>query len=52
VTRFEYEHDNLLLTGKTITEPAGSTRRTCYQYDIYGNQIGVTQPKANLSACQ
>jgi hypothetical protein len=52
VTRYEYEHDNLLLTGMTVTDPAGNIRRTCYQYDIYGNQIGVTQPKANLSACQ
>jgi YD repeat-containing protein len=52
VTRFEYDHDNLLLTGMTVTDPAGSVRRTCYQYDIYGNQIGVTQPKANLGSCQ
>ena len=52
VTRFEYDHDNLLLTGITVSEPAGATRRTCYQYDIYGNQIGVTQPKANMSSCQ
>jgi hypothetical protein len=52
VTRFEYDHDNLLLTGMTVSEPTGATRRTCYQYDIYGNQIGVTQPKANMSSCQ
>jgi hypothetical protein len=52
VTRFEYDHDNLLLTGMTVAEPTGVTRRTCYQYDNYGNQIGVTQPKANMSSCQ
>jgi YD repeat-containing protein len=52
VTRLEYDHDNLLLTGMTVADPAGNVRRTCYQYDIYGNQIGVTQPKANLSSCQ
>jgi YD repeat-containing protein len=52
VTRFEYDHDNLLLTGMTVTDPAGNFRRTCYQYDLYGNQIGVTQPKANMSTCQ
>lgn len=52
VTRFEYNHDNLLMTGMTVTDPGtGETLRTCYQYDIYGNQIGVTKPKANLSAC-
>lgn len=52
VTRFEYDHDNLLMTGMTVTDPSGAVRRTCYQYDIYANRIGVTQPKANLSACQ
>ena len=51
VTRFEYTHDNLLMTGMTVTDPGGTTLRTCYQYDIYGNQIGKTQPKANLSSC-
>jgi hypothetical protein len=52
VTRYEYDHDNLLLTGMTVAEPAGIVRRTCYQYDIYGHQIGVTQPRANSSSCQ
>jgi hypothetical protein len=53
VTRYEYHHDNLLLTGITITDPAtGAVRRTCYQYDRYGNQIGVTQPKAGLASCE
>ena len=52
VTTFEYNHDNLLMTGMTVTDPAtGETLRTCYQYDIYGNQIGVTKPKANLATC-
>lgn len=51
VTRYEYEHDNLLLTGMTVTDPDGNTRRTCYQYDIYGNRIGVTEPKAGLDRC-
>ncbi|MFD1218363.1 RHS repeat domain-containing protein [Microbulbifer celer] len=51
ITRFEYDHDNLLLTGVTVSEPGGPTLRTCYQYDIYGNQIGVTKPKAGLSQC-
>jgi YD repeat-containing protein len=52
VTRFEYDHDNLLLSGMTVTDPGGAVRRTCYEYDIYGNQIGASQPKASLSACQ
>jgi hypothetical protein len=56
VTQYEYNHDNLLLTGMTVTSPStvntpGTTLRTCYQYDIYGNQIGVTEPNANLSSC-
>lgn len=52
VARFEYDHDNLLLTGTTVTDPAtGATRRTCYQYDIYARQIGTTRPRANLSRC-
>ncbi len=52
ITRYEYDHDNLLLTGMTVTDPAtGQMRRTCYQYDIYGNQIGVTQPMAKLASC-
>ncbi|HEY6528609.1 MAG TPA: hypothetical protein VIZ65_07930 [Cellvibrionaceae bacterium] len=55
VTQFEYEHDNLHLTGVTITaaDTAGTlvTKRTCYQYDDYGNRIGETQPKAALSVC-
>ena len=44
-TRFEYDHDNLLPTGMTVTDPEGNTLRTCYRYDKSGNQIGVTQPK-------
>jgi YD repeat-containing protein len=51
ITRYEYEHDNLLLTGVTVTDPQGKTLRTCYQYDIYGNRIGETQPNANLTSC-
>jgi RHS repeat-associated protein len=50
VTRYEYNHNNLLLTGMVVTSPSG-TRRTCYSYDIYGNQIGVTTPNANLASC-
>lgn len=50
VTRYEYQHNNLLLTGMTVTADR-KTLRTCYQYDIYGNRIGETQPKANLSSC-
>ncbi len=55
VTQFEYEHDNLHLTGVTITaaDTAGTliTKRTCYQYDDYGNRIGETQPKAAPNSC-
>ena len=51
ITRYEYEHDNLFLTGMTVTDPQGNTLRTCYQYDEYGNRIGETQPKADLASC-
>ena len=54
VTQFEYNHNNLLMTGKTVTVPSPTgpvTTRTCYRYDIYGNQIGVTTPNANLGSC-
>ena len=51
VTRFEYNHNNLLMTGMTVQEPGGVIRRTCYRYDKYGNQIGVTTPNANLGSC-
>jgi hypothetical protein len=54
VTQFEYNHKNLLLTGKTVTAqtPNGlKTIRSCYEYDIYGNQIGVTTPNANRASC-
>lgn len=50
VTRYEYDSDNLLLTGMTVTADS-KTLRTCFQYDIYGNQIGKTQPKAGLTSC-
>jgi YD repeat-containing protein len=51
VTRYEYEHDNLFLTGMTVTDPQGKTLRTCYEYDDYGNRIGETQPRAKLTSC-
>jgi hypothetical protein len=50
VTAYEYEPKNLLLKSMTVTAPDG-VRRTCYRYDIYGNQIGVTTPNANLGSC-
>jgi hypothetical protein len=52
VTTYEYQHDNLLITGMTVTDPmTGTTLRTCFQYDKYGNQIGKTAPKAGLTQC-
>jgi len=50
VTTYQYESKNLLLKGVTVTAPDG-VRRTCYSYDIYGNQIGVTTPNANMGEC-
>jgi YD repeat-containing protein len=51
VTRFEYNNDNLLLTGMTVTAPNGTTLRSCFQYDRFGNQIGKTTPNANRTSC-
>ena len=51
ITQYEYNHNNLLMTGMTVTAPNEGTLRTCFRYDIYGNQIGRTEPKANLSSC-
>jgi hypothetical protein len=51
VTTYEYNHPNLLMTGMVVTAPGGLVRRTCYRYDDFGNQIGVTTPNANLSSC-
>lgn len=50
VTHFEYEPSNLFLVGVAMTAQ-GETQRTCYRYDVYGNQIGETKPKAGLTSC-
>ncbi len=45
--------NNLLLRGESVTayNHAGfeETRITCYEYNKYGKQIGVTPPKGNIS---
>lgn len=55
ITTFDYGLDsgpnNLFLRGLLVTSQ-GQSRRTCYTYDIYGNKISETSPKANLSSCQ
>ncbi len=47
--------NNLLLRGVAVTatnsQGLRETRRTCYAYDKYGNRIGETLPRANLSSC-
>ncbi len=43
--------NNLLLRGKRVTHPADGSRLTCYEYDIYGNLIGETSPKAGKASC-
>jgi len=42
--------NNLNLRSQTVIAD-GQSRRTCFQYDIYGHQIGETAPKAGLSQC-
>jgi hypothetical protein len=50
VTRYFYNNNNLLLTSVATTASNGKTLRTCYQYDVYGNKLGETQPKG-ASTC-
>ena len=50
VTQYQYDPKNLFRIGMAVTAD-GRTLRTCYQYDKYGNQIGVTEPRADLSTC-
>ena len=54
-TTYEYgkdtEANNLWLTGTVVTSASGESRRTCYEYDMYGNQIGESSPSANLTEC-
>jgi YD repeat-containing protein len=49
VTTYEYNHPNLLMTGMVVRTPEDGVRRTCYTYDKFGNQIGVTTPLGNTS---
>ena len=43
--------NNLWLTEQVVTSTDGSVRRTCYEYDRLGNQIGIIEPNANLDSC-
>ncbi|ACE85926.1 hypothetical protein [Cellvibrio japonicus] len=54
ITRYHYGRsgvaNNLWLRG--IDQIAdGTTRRTCYEYDHYGNQVSEFSPKSNLTEC-
>ena len=42
--------NNLMLRGKTVTSN-GTTYRTCYLYDDWGNKIAETSPRAGLGSC-
>jgi hypothetical protein len=44
-------NNNLLPIGMSVTDPSGAVHLTCYRYDKYGNQIGVTTPNASLGSC-
>jgi hypothetical protein len=54
VTTYDYGPDsgpnNLLLRGKVVTVN-GISLRACYGYDIYGNKISETSPRAGLANC-
>lgn len=42
--------NNLFLRGTAVTA-SGVTRRTCYAYDVNGNKISETSPRAGLASC-
>jgi YD repeat-containing protein len=54
VTTYDYGPDsgpnNLLLRGKVVTS-GGVSLRTCYGYDVQGNKISETSPRAGLTSC-
>jgi YD repeat-containing protein len=54
VKTYEYGPDsapnNLFLKGMDVTAD-GTTQRTCYGYDLYGNKISETKPDAGLTSC-
>jgi YD repeat-containing protein len=54
ITAFDYGPNsgpnNLQLRGKIVTAD-GLSLRTCYTYDIYGNKISETSPRAGLTSC-
>jgi YD repeat-containing protein len=54
VTSYDYGPDsgpnNLLLRGVVVTA-GGESRRTCYSYDVTGNKISETLPRAGLTSC-
>lgn len=55
ITAYDYGPDsgpnNLWLRGIVVTS-GGISRRTCYNYDRFGNRISTTTPRAGLSSCQ
>lgn len=54
VTSYDYGPNsgpnNLLLRGKVVAA-SGTSLRTCYGYDQYGNKISETSPRAGLTSC-
>ncbi|WP_419148866.1 hypothetical protein [Pseudoalteromonas 'SMAR'] len=57
ITMYEYstqpKPDGLLVHGIVVSDTGkGETRRTCFDYDIYGNKVAEIKPKANLTRCQ
>lgn len=48
ITTYEYEPNNLHLVGEVISAD-GKSLRTCYEYDVYGNQVTVLPPKDNTN---
>lgn len=42
--------NNLWLRGKVV-DAGGLNLRTCYSYDLYGNKISETTPRAALGSC-
>jgi len=53
VTTYQYgdgKANSLLVRGAVVTAD-GTSRRTCYSYDNFGNRISETRPLAGLATC-
>lgn len=50
-TTFGYETSTRLLPREIVQDSGGANLRNCFKFDVYGNQISETQPKAGVASC-